>query len=587
MFNPVENDSFTDATGSEVQQLVGKQRAARTAYLVSGCVLGIVLVTAVAFKGMPPGELSQKGSVEAVESFYKVPTVKEYKKQKPVPPKPYECSIAKKNCAQSQCCDNFGFQCYAKNATFGSCMEKCEAAKLAKAGNGTWSCKPLGLRNRCAGDSEDCSAFGCCATDGNQCYEQSLGKASCRKTCDSASGPTKGWTCEAIGPRNTYSYKGNTFPGLFETAPPMKGCAYIGENCAATKCCTWSGYSCYEKNKTWSSCLKSCIPGKPNGGISNQPIVQAGAPEENPPSHWWARFDETGPGSWTCKLGAKPLKKGVQKGVALYCYTVALDKSNGGKKTVAELDLLQNAKTLGAHVFACDGWDVFSDVSQSFGNKSTVKVEYTKVHYSNGSVVQRPNTKIFVNTELFMNVWKSILKQAPWGSFEWVVKADPVTVFIPARLRYLLSTQLVTAKGVYMENCNYVRMSFHGSLEVVSKDGFATFLKNLDNCHTSLPWKDGTYSHFRYYGEDKFMQFCMDKLGIDKVPSRQMVEQVPKNMQIYGLHLTVSCPAHRTKFETAMKKWKPNCTRSRTAGLHPFKTVKEWTECFKNTTALV
>jgi len=332
--------------------------------------------------------------------------------------------------------------------------------------------------------------------------------------------------------------------------------------------------------------LKFCIPGKPNGGISNEPIVQAGAPENNPPSHWWARFDETGPGVWTCKrLTPRPLTQGRQAGTSLYCYSVALDKSSGGKKIVPELDLLANAETLGAHVFACDAWDVFSDKSMKLGPKWTVKVEYQKVYASNGSAVRRPNTQMFVNLELFMNVWRAIKNQGEYAKHEWVVKSDPTTVFIPARLRIILQTQLVTPKGVYMENCNYVRMSLHGSLEVASIGGFGTFLDKLDDCYTTLPWKDAKYSHFKYYGEDKFLQFCMDKHGVDKVASRQMVEQVPKPMNIYGLHLTVSCPGHRTKFETAMKKWKPNCTRSKTAGLHPFKTVKDWTTCFKNTTA--
>jgi len=593
-----EDDSKTDVTASEVtQELVGNKQGlaqkARKAFMVTGIVTGILLAAAMVSKAILQNDL-EMASAAAVETLYTVPTVQEYKKQKPIPPKPYECSIAKQNCAKSKCCDNFGFQCYSKNATYGSCMEKCEPAKLAKAGNGSWTCTPLGLRNRCADDSEDCSAFGCCASDGSQCYEQSPGKALCKKTCDASSWPTQGWSCAAIGPRNTYSYKGDTYKGMLETSPPMKGCAYIGENCAATKCCSWSGYSCYEKNATWSSCLNFCIPGKPNGGISNEPIVQAGAPEKNPPSHWWARFDETGPGAWTCKrLMPKPLTPGVLKGTSLYCYSVALDKSNGGKKTIPELDLLANAQMLGAHVFACDAWDVFSDVSVTLGSKSTdqmkstVKVEYTKVFASNGSAVRRPNTQIYVNTELFMNVWRAIKKNGEYAKHEWVVKSDPATVFIPARLRIILQTQLVTQKGVYLENCKYVRMSLHGSLEVVSKVGFDTFLDKLDDCYTTLPWRAGIHTHFKYYGEDKFLQFCMDKHGVDKVASRQMVEQVPKPMNIYGLHLTVSCPGHRIKFETAIKKWKPNCTRSKTAGLHPFKTVKEWTTCFENTTASV
>jgi len=213
-------------------------------------------------------------------------------------------------------------------------------------------------------------------------------------------------------------------------------------------------------------------------------------------------------------------------------------------------------------------------------------VEYTKVHYPNGTVVQRPNTKIYVNTLLFMNVWKYIKHQTTWTSFSWVVKVDPVSVFIPSRLRTILSVQQVTPNGVYLENCKFVRMSLHGSLEVVSKDAFGTFLDNLEECKTSLPWKNAEHGHFRYYGEDKFLQFCMDKHGVDRVPSRQMVDKVPKDEKLYGIHLTVSCPGHRTKFERKVGKWNPNCTRSMTAGMHPFKTVKKWLECLKNTTQL-
>merc|ERR1712048_557841 len=90
-------------------------------------------------------------------------------------------------------------------------------------------------------------------------------------------------------------------------------------------------------------------------------------------------------------------------------------------------------------------------------------------------------------------------------------------VFIPARLRTILSTQMVTEAGVYIENCKYVRMSLHGSMEVVSKDAFGTFLDNLDDCYETLPWKNGSAAHWRYYGEDKFMQFCMDKHGVTRV----------------------------------------------------------------------
>merc|ERR1711953_104872 len=239
------------------------------------------------------------------------------------------------------------------------------------------------------------------------------------------------------------------------------------------------------------------------------------------------------------------------------------------------------AQKLKTHVFACERWMVFSDIEMKLDTNAG---GFVKVAYPKG--IKRPNTKNYVNLPVFLNVWRAIKTDTNWKSFPWVVKADPSTVFIPQRLRELVRYQLVTEQGVYMENCKYVRMSFHGSLEVMSKDAFATFLDNLDDCYETLPWKDGVHAHFKYYGEDKFLQFCMDKHGVTRVPSRQIVDTVPKDQNIYGLHLTVSCPGHRTKFETTMHKWHPNCSRSVTAAIHAFKTPKSWLECLKNTTEI-
>merc|ERR1719512_100761 len=79
-------------------------------------------------------------------------------------PKPEECSLAQtQNCMTSQCCDNFGFQCYQKNTTFAACLKKCDAQKMATAGNGTWSCAELGVKNRGALTTENCLPYGRCA----------------------------------------------------------------------------------------------------------------------------------------------------------------------------------------------------------------------------------------------------------------------------------------------------------------------------------------------------------------------------------------------------------------------------------------
>jgi len=173
-----------------------------------------------------------------------------------------------------------------------------------------------------------------------------------------------------------------------------------------------------------------------------------------------------------------------------------------------------------------------------------------------------------------------------WKSFPWIAKADPSTVFIPQRLREIVRRQVVTASGVYMENCKYVRMSFHGSLEVYSGLAFSKFLAHIEDCQTRLPIHDAVQAHFREYGEDKFAAWCMHLEGVDKIPSRQQVDTMPEGSMIQGLHITVSCPGHRTKFERVMKKWKPNCTVTKSAGLHAFRTPSKWAKCFQETMKL-
>merc|ERR1719210_3143568 len=129
-------------------------------------------------------------------------------------------------------------------------------------------------------------------------------------------------------------------------------------------------------------------------------------------------------------------------------------------------------------------------------------------------------------------------------------------------------------------------MGFHGSLEVVSKNGFGKLLDHLESCQTELPIKNGTRTHFGYYGEDKFAVWCMHKHGVSRVPSRQSVVTVPANQKVYGLHVTISCPTHKVKEikdPRNKKKWMPDCRRVRTAAMHPFMKVKDWLRCYRET----
>jgi hypothetical protein len=515
------------------------------------------------------------------------------KKKKPLMPRPEECSAATiQDCSTSKCCQDIGWQCFQKNASFAGCLEKCDSSVLLKAGKGKWTCKAIGKPFLCAGLKENCMDSGCCADVGHQCYAKNSNYAQCLQTCAPeemrAYDPRKeAWSCEPIGQRYTLDYRNDYFQdkdhrldhmrGVLEVEPWVKNCSHIGDDCSSTKCCAWSGFKCYRKDDGFAGCLQRCHPGKWNGGEAQMPMVQEGKPLSNPPAHWNVTFKVAPPGPWSCQALKPALKPAHLVGTSLYCFTVALS-NNGGKKPSFELEILKKAQEMKSHVFMCDHWTVYSNVNATFNPGKAVTVDYPHLE-------KRPNTKIWVNLPLFMNVWKSIKQATTWKSFPWIVKADPTAVFLPERLRAILAHQHVTDQGVFLENCKFARMSFHGSLEVISNVAFGTFLDNLDTCNVTLRPNDAYRAHFHAYGEDKFAAWCMQANGVDRVPSLQEVDTVPKNQHITGLHLTVSCPGHRTGFELHDKDWHPNCTRAKTAGLHAFRTVAKYVKCLEQTRA--
>jgi len=249
-----------------------------------------------------------------------------------------------------------------------------------------------------------------------------------------------------------------------------------------------------------------------------------------------------------------------------------------GKGKTHDFELMKLAQAANTFIFACDHWVVFSDEDRPLNPGRTVVVDFPKLE-------KRPNTKVWVNLPLYLNIWNKMKQEGTWKSYPWIVKADPYTVFIPRRLQYILRHQPIPANGAYMENCKHVRMGWHGSLEVASRDAFGTLLDHLDSCQTELPIENGTHTHFKYYGEDKFAIFCMHKHGVGRIPSRQEIKRVPENQHIYGLHLTQSCPDHTVKesADSKSKEWKPNCTRALTAGLHGFTKPLQYMKCFHET----
>merc|ERR1712099_214898 len=326
--------------------------------------------------------------------------------------------------------------------------------------------------------------------------------------------------------------------------PPREECAKIGVNCAAQKCCKVTGYECYEVKPGMAKCMKECTPGKDG----------------------------------TCLHHTVPMKASKKSDISysantLFCWAF-YTKNTGSTKKSYELDLFRTQLFLGACIFGCPKWRVYSDI-ETWLSPGPPVLKTTKVDDTDGDfhLFRRKKTGAWTNAMMFYQTWMDMRRTKATVDSDWVIKADADAVFIPGRLLETLKGYKVPGGGVYVENCKKVMYGFFGNLEVVSHDAFDAFLFNLEHCKATLDWKglkpswkDGAW------GEDLFMQKCIDIHGVAKVYNFTLTEDgkckadLPKSLQkVKGV------------------KWQPDCLHSSAVSMHPFKKPNEYFACLANT----
>jgi hypothetical protein len=319
-----------------------------------------------------------------------------------------------------------------------------------------------------------------------------------------------------------------------EVIPPVEKCSKTNEHCGGTKCCQITGMECYAKNSKWSACLKKCPPedATEQWSCDQQNLLLPMKPASGPP------------------------------GTKLFCFEF-MTIDTGSTKKFYELELVRTQLLTGASIFGCEDWMVFSDVDTWLSPGPPVKLMTVKVDFPHQQ--KRSKTGTWINTPAFFNVWNKIKEDGRWANNHWTVKSDSDAVFLPSRLRTKLAGQSVTDAGIYVENCKYVKYGFFGNLEVLSKSAMNTFLTNMEDCKHTLKW-DGQ----PMWGEDMFLQRCMDLHGVDKVSD-------------FALTTDGLCEADRPVGMKKNMKWKPDCATTQTPGMHPFLKPEEYFTCLAAT----
>jgi len=163
-------------------------------------------------------------------------------------------------------------------------------------------------------------------------------------------------------------------------------------------------------------------------------------------------------------------------------------------------------------IFACNGYAVISDHKESLGLAPNECGEvWTWINHVDpvpaGTYgVNGATTNSWLNTQVFIVAWDTLMTSNKLWAHDWVVKVDPDAVFLPERLRPRLGPH---GKGPwFLLNCNWNGPKIFGALEVFSVPAIQTYSRRIGECK-NMEWKG--------WGEDMYMQECMKTLRIPAI----------------------------------------------------------------------
>merc|ERR1712213_233555 len=206
-----------------------------------------------------------------------------------------------------------------------------------------------------------------------------------------------------------------------QMVPSYPACSKAGENCISTGCCQTSGHRCFSKGEGKAQCNKTCSVGVK--GFTCDVINPHSVPVATP------------------------------RGQNLYCFSAYTENTGNESLVSHELELLNIIAARGAGLFACEQWDVFSDVSAALVNGYvTIKVEDT---FGEFHQLKRKDSGTWVNWGMFYQIWVKIREVGKWRDADYTVKIDADAVFVPQHLE-IISKTAVEVLTKCLEDCHSV-----------------------------------------------------------------------------------------------------------------------------------
>lgn len=292
----------------------------------------------------------------------------------------------------------------------------------------------------------------------------------------------------------------------------LSNCSVEGASCSSTRCCNGAGLQCFlHTSGDDAICERNCVDGDGNA---------------------CAVLD---------KLELP----------TLFCFLAM--SLEGTERALVESQLRE-----GVGIFACDAFQVFSSrpVQLAEGVWTQPLAHFTSLSHAPGAF-----TATWLNVEVFTEAWDAVFSNPKSREQEWIVKADPDTVFFPHFLQLQLQSSrkklgtLQGDTGLYIKNCPAEgNLQLYGSLEVLSIAALRSYSTRGDRCRFQTNSK---------MGEDQWLQQCMDKLDVTSVQEPEFL---------------------RDGYCAVPNRFNPDSCTPGHAAYHPRKTVQQWWQCHDGAT---
>jgi len=204
--------------------------------------------------------------------------------------------------------------------------------------------------------------------------------------------------------------------------------------------------------------------------------------------------------------------------------------------------LLATQHAHGKGIFGCDQHGVYGSRALHIGAGVNSYVLSGKVGTPGGRGI-------------FLAAWRRIVADKKFSAYDWTVKVDAETVFLPRELRMVLKHHFETPTGVYINNCI---MGLKGPLEILSRHAVARLVKGLHTCQVHMKKACGNKCS---WVEGFFIDWCMGTvLHIRRDNDWRLLNQE-------------KCPADPHQ----PSAWQ-NCSSGHVA-FHPFRTPSDFEAC--------